>query len=76
MVKLRFSGPSQVLKEQSMNARTTRSEAHDGVLARSSDGQVIREARVHDPAENLEKAWWQTGQALRQAIDSQRKVMF
>ncbi|OIR45895.1 hypothetical protein BJP07_02390 [Corynebacterium sp. NML130628] len=59
-----------------MNARTARSEAHDRVLARSSDGQVIREARVYNPAENLEKAWLQVGQALRQAIDSQRKMMF
>lgn len=39
------------------------------VLARSSDGRVIREAMIHDPMENLARAWEQTGQSLRQAMD-------
>lgn len=42
------------------------------VLAYSSDGRVIREAHVHDPAENLVKAWEQTGQALREAMNFYR----
>lgn len=44
------------------------------VIARSSDGRVIRTARIHDPMENVEKAWRQTGQALRTAMDSQGKM--
>ncbi|AOX05008.1 hypothetical protein BJP05_01560 [Corynebacterium sp. NML98-0116] len=59
-----------------MSTRTMRNMTRGRVIARSSDGRIIREARIHDPAENLEKAWKQTGQALRQAIDSQNKMMF
>ncbi|OFT30431.1 hypothetical protein HMPREF3170_04890 [Corynebacterium sp. HMSC08D02] len=59
-----------------MSTRTMNNMAHGRVIARSSDGRIIREARIDDPAENLEKAWKQTGQALRQAIDAQNKMMF
>lgn len=46
---------------------------HQGrVLAYPSDGRVIREAQIHDPAENLVKAWEQTGQALRDAMNFYR----
>lgn len=44
------------------------------VIAYSTDGRVIREAQVHDPMENLEKAWRQTGQALRDAMDLYRRM--
>ncbi|AJE32514.1 hypothetical protein B842_03305 [Corynebacterium humireducens NBRC 106098 = DSM 45392] len=45
------------------------------VIARSSDGRVIHAARVHDPMENVQKAWGQTGRFLRTAMDTQRKTM-
>ncbi|WP_164546427.1 hypothetical protein [Corynebacterium hylobatis] len=41
-----------------------------GVIAHSSDGRVIYAARVHDPMENVRKAWTQTGRSLREAIDT------
>ncbi|WP_257182661.1 hypothetical protein [Corynebacterium cystitidis] len=46
------------------------------VIARSSDGRVIREAQIYDPMANVEKAWRQTGEALRVALDSQNKATF
>ncbi len=45
-----------------MNRRTT------PVIARSTNGQVIRKAPIHDPSENFRKGWEQTGEALRKAM--------
>ncbi|ALA68672.1 hypothetical protein ACOJA0_03475 [Corynebacterium amycolatum] len=39
------------------------------VIARSTDGRVIRATPIHDPSENFRKGWEQTGTALRKAMD-------
>lgn len=40
------------------------------VIARLSDGRIVREAQIHDPAESFERGWEATGRYLREAIDS------
>ncbi|MFW8567933.1 hypothetical protein [Corynebacterium propinquum] len=42
------------------------------VIARLSDGRIVREAQIHDPAESLEEGWEATGRYLREAIDSSK----
>ena len=57
-----------------MSAPIIRKASRSRVIAHSSDGRVIREARVYDPMENVEAAWQQTGRALRNAMDYQNKI--
>lgn len=54
-----------------MSAPALKKTKRGRVIARSSDGRVIRAARIYDPRENAEKAWLQTGQALRIAMNLQ-----
>lgn len=45
------------------------------VIARSTDGRVIRATPVHDPSENFRKGWEQTGAALRKSMDYYNTTM-
>lgn len=39
------------------------------VIARSSDGRVIRKTKIHHPGGAVRQAWKQTGTAMRNAMN-------